>query len=91
MSTNEINNRAKELKKLKAKAEQIADQIAAIEDEIKAEMETQGIEEMTAGVFKIRWVKVTSTRFDSAGFKKAMPELYGRFTKISETRRFSIA
>ena len=46
---------------------------------------------MTVDIFKIRWTKVTSHRFDSTSFKKAMPELYGQFTKQTESRRFSIA
>lgn len=91
MSTKEITARARKLKELKAKAEQLAEQITAVENEIKAEMEAQGLEEMSAGAFKIRWAKFTSQRFDSAGFKKAMPEIYERFTKATESRRFTIA
>ena len=40
---------------------------------------------MTVDIFKIRWTKVTSHRFDSTSFKKAMPELYGQFTKQTES------
>lgn len=68
MSTNEMTSKIRELKELKAMAE-----------------------EMTVDVYKIRWTKVTSSRFDTTSFKKAMPELYGQFTKTSESRRFSIA
>jgi predicted phage-related endonuclease len=91
MSTNEMNAKARALKRMKAKAEQLAEQMAALEAEIKAEMEAQGIEEVTAGTVKIRWAKITSNRFDSTGFRKAMPDLYERFTKITESRRFTIA
>lgn len=54
-------------------------------------MTARNTEEMTVDIFKIRWAHVTSSRFDSASFKKAMPELYGQFTKQTESRRFSIA
>lgn len=80
MSANEMTAKVRELKELKAMA-----------DEIKAEMTARNTEEMTVDIFKIRWAHVTSSRFDSASFKKAMPELYGQFTKTSESRRFSIA
>lgn len=91
MSTKEITARVRKLKELKSKTEQLAEEITAIENEIKAEMEAQGVEEMNAGAFKIRWAKLASHRFDSAGFKKAMPEIYERFTKVTESRRFTIA
>ena len=72
-------------------AEELAQEITAIEDAIKAELTARNTEEMTVYVYKIRWTRVTSSRFDTTSFKKAMPELYGQFTKTSESRRFSIA
>lgn len=83
--------KVRELKELKAMAEELAQEITAIEDAIKAELTARNAEEMTVDVYKIRWTKVTSSRFDTTSFKKAMPELYGQFTKTSESRRFSIA
>ena len=88
MSANEITAKVRELK---AMAEELAQEITAIEDAIKAELTARNAEEMTVDVYKIRWTKVTSSRFDTTSFKKAMPELYGQFTKTSESRRFSIA
>ena len=91
MSTNELTAKVRELKELKVMAEELTAEITAIEDAIKAEMTARDTEEMTVDVYKIRWTKVVSNRFDTTGFKKAMPELYGQFTKTSESRRFSIA
>lgn len=91
MSTNEMTAKVRELKELKAMAEELAQEITAIEDAIKAELTARNAEEMTVDIYKIRWTRVTSSRFDTTSFKKAMPELYGQFTKTSESRRFSIA
>ena len=91
MSMNELTVKVKELKELKAYAEQIADEIAALEDTIKAEMTARDTEEMTVDVFKIRWSKVTSKRFDTAAFKKTHADLYEQYSKQTESRRFSIA
>ena len=91
MSTMELTTKVRELKELKAMAEEIATEITAIEDAIKAEMTARDTDEMQIDVYKIRWTKVASSRFDTTSFKKAMPELYGQFTKTSESRRFSIA
>ena len=83
--------KVRELKELKAMAAEIADEIATIEDSIKAEMTARGTDEMTVDVYKIRWATVTSSRFDTTAFKSEMPELYGRFTKTTTTRRFTVA
>lgn len=91
MSANELAGKVRELKELRAFAEELAAEIATIEDSIKAEMTEQGTEEITVDVYKIRWTKVTSSRFDTTAFKKAMPDLAARFTKQTHTRRFSIA
>ncbi len=91
MSTNELTSKVRELKELKAMAEEIAAEITTIEDVIKAEMTARETEEMIIDVYKIRWTKVKSNRFDSTAFRKAMPELAEKFTKTTESRRFSIA
>lgn len=91
MSTNELTSKVRELKELKAMAEEIAAEIATIEDIIKAEMTARNTEEMTIDVFKVRWTTVVSSRFDTTAFKKAMPELAEQFTKATKSRRFSVA
>lgn len=91
MSTNELTSKIRELKELKAMAEEIAAEITTIEDAIKAEMTARETDEMMIDVYKIRWTRVKSNRFDSTAFRKAMPELAEKFTKTTETRRFSIA
>lgn len=91
MSTNELTSKIRELKELKAMAEELAAEITAIEDVIKAEMTARDTEEMIIDVFKIRWTKVTSNRFDTTSFKKTHSELYNQYVKTTESRRFSIA
>ena len=70
MSTNELTTKIRELKELKAMAEEIAAEITSIEDVIKAEMAARNTDEMMIDVFKVRWTKVTSNRFDTTAFKK---------------------
>ena len=47
-------------------------------------------EELRAGEYKITWKSVTSTRLDSKALKAELPELAARFTRQTESRRFSI-
>lgn len=91
MSTIELTTKIRELKELKAMAEEIATEITSIEDVIKAEMTARDTDEMTVDVYKVRWTKVSSNRFDTSIFKKAMPDLAAQFTKQTESRRFTVA
>ncbi len=90
MSTNEITSKVKELKELKAYAEQLAAEITALEDSIKAEMVERNTEEMTVDVYKVRYTKVKSNRFDTTAFRKEYASLYEQFVKQTECCRFSI-
>ncbi len=91
MSINEMTAKVRELKELKAMAEELAAEISSIEDSIKAEMTSQGVEEMTVDVFKVRYKTVKSNRFDSTAFKATHSDLYNQYLKQTETRRFSVA
>lgn len=91
MSANELTSKVRELKELKAMAEELEAEITAIENDIKAEMTARNTDEMTVDIFKIRWTKVTSSRFDTTAFKKTHADLYTQYTKQTESRRFSIA
>lgn len=91
MSTNELTSRVRELKELKMMAEELAAEITAIEDTIKAEMTARETEELITGEYKIRWKKVISNRFDTTAFKKTHADLYEQYTKTTETRRFTVA
>ena len=91
MSKNEMTSKVRELKELKAMADELAAEITAIEDSIKADMTAQGVEELTVDVFTVRYKTVTSTRFDTTAFKKTHAELYAQYTKQTESRRFSVA
>lgn len=72
-------------------AEELSAEITAIEDTIKAEMTARETDEIIVDVFKIRWTRVTSNRFDTTSFKKTHADLYSQYTKSTESRRFSIA
>lgn len=91
MSQNEITAKVNELKELAQLIEEATAEAEAIKDEIKAHMTAQNAEEITAGVFKVRYTTVKSSRFDTAAFRKTHADLYEQYTRPTETRRFSIA
>lgn len=91
MSTIDMTAKIRELKELKAMAEELTAEITAIEDTIKAEMMARNVEEMTVDVFKVRYKTVISNRFDSKAFKATHANLYSQYTKPTESRRFTVA
>lgn len=90
MSKKDLKKAVYRLRELEAQAGEIAQEIDMLKDAIKAEMTAQNVTEMQVDVFRIRWASVQSCRFDSAAFKRAMPDLYGSFLRQAETRRFSV-
>lgn len=91
MDKKELIGKVRELKELKQMADELAGEITAIEDELKAEMTAQSTEEMTVDVFKVRWTTVKSSRLDTTALKKELPEIAERYTKTTESRRFTIS
>ena len=88
MSNTEIQSKVNELRELRRMADEL---IESIQDAIKAHMTAIDADTLTGADYKITWKTVTSSRFDSTAFKKAMPELAERFTKPSTSRRFTVA
>ena len=91
MSQYEIIKRAEYLQELEGFMEEIKAEAESVRDSIKAEMMAQGVEEMEAGKYIIRWTPVLSNRFDSTAFKKLYGDLYKAFTKQTASKRFSIS
>ena len=86
----ELNNNVKELQELRRMKEELEAEITAIEDTLKQHMRDTGIYEIDALTGKVTWYENTSKRFDSASFKKELPDLYARYSKDTTTRYFRL-
>ena len=91
MSTNELASKIRTLKELQALIDEAEAEIEAIKDEVKALMTSEGADELTVDVFKVRYTVVKSSRFDTSAFKKTHSDLYKQYSRETETRRFSVA
>ena len=91
MVDKELTGKVRELKELKLLAEELAAQITGLEDEVKAEMTARDVDELILDVFKVKWTRYISTRFDAGAFKSAHKDIYDLFAKPVEARRFSVA
>jgi len=91
MSKKKLQEKVQELVSLREMAAELADEIEALTDEIKADMDRQGVDTLEAGKHTIRWAVVKSSRFDSRAFRETYPSIYDQYTKSTEVRRFTVA
>lgn len=91
MGERAIVNRIKKLKELEEQKKELDVQIEELQEEIKKDMESKGLEEMQAGIFIIRFTSVFSNRFDTKSFKEKYGALYKEYTKQVASRRFTIS
>ena len=87
MSATEINAKMKELRELR----RMADEIEAVQDNIKSRMDAQGVDIPPGSDWKVTGKPVASARLDSSALKKELPEIAVRFMKQATTRRFVLA
>ena len=91
MATNEIINKIEEIKELEELIEEAKAQAEALRDDLKAHMESKGVEEMTAGRYIVRFTSVLSSRFDTKRFKEKFGEdVYKAFQREIASKRFTI-
>lgn len=87
-SNKEFNNEALEVIRLKAAIEQLTNEMNAHIDRIKYSMGDEEV--VSTSDCTIHFSNVSSTRLDSKSFKKDMPELFAKYSKTTESRRFQI-
>jgi predicted phage-related endonuclease len=90
MGNRALENRINRIMALDAQAAELKKQADAIREEIKAEMESQGTNELHTPNFIVRWKEIISSRFDSKTFKTTHPALYEAFATATASKRFTI-
>lgn len=71
--------------------EEAAATVEALKDQIKAQMQAAGVDTLAGAEHKATYKAVTSSRVDTTALKKELPEIAARYTKTTETRRFTFA
>lgn len=78
-----------------AKYNRIKDETDAIidglKDEIKAYMTENNLDTITGDEHKATYKEVSSTRIDTTALKKELPEIATRYSKTTNTMRFTFA
>lgn len=86
-----LNERLKELRRLKRTADELKQSMTAMEDAIKAEMTARGVDRIVTEDHMVTWKTVSSTRLDTKALKEERPEIYARYAHGSETKRLLIS
>lgn len=87
----DINAIMAELAQYTRMAEEIAATVDGLKDTIKKYMEENQLETLTGNEHKATYKTVTSSRIDTTAIKKEMPEVAAKYTRTTETRRFTFA
>lgn len=87
----DINDIMKELAQYMRMAEEIAATVEGLKDQLKQYMNENQLDTITGAEHKATYKTVTSSRIDTSALKKALPEVAERYTKTSETKRFTFA
>ncbi len=90
MSTVELSTIIEKLKEWEAIQAEAAAEVESLKDQVKAEMNARGVEELEVGQYIARFTTVLSNRFDTTVFKREHAEMYKQYTKQATSRRFSI-
>lgn len=71
--------------------EETAAIIDGLKDELKAIMQERNTDTLTGTEHKASYKAVVSSRIDTTAIKKEMPEVAAKYTRTTETRRFTFA
>ena len=90
MNTKEIEEKAKRLKMLKNLQRELQENIDQLENELKADMDALGVDELRAGPFRILWKLIHSTRFDSKRCRAENPQIYSLYAVSRSYKSFRV-
>ena len=71
--------------------EETAAIIDGLKDELKAIMQERNTDTLTGTEHKASYKAVISSRIDTTAIKKELPEVAAKYTRTTETRRFTFA
>lgn len=88
MNYNEIMKQLAEYSRI---AEETAQIIDGLKDQLKEYMTAEALESLTGDEHKATYKAVTSSRIDTATLKRELPEVAAKYTKATTTMRFTFA
>ena len=86
-----INEIMAELAQYTRMSEELAATVDSLKDAIKKYMEENQLETLTGNEHKATYKTVTSSRIDTTALKRNAPDIAEKYTKTTETKRFTFA
>lgn len=86
-----IDSTMKELAEYIRMGEEIAANIEALKDQLKQYMRETGTDILTGTEHKATYKTVASSRIDTSALKKDAPEIAAKYTRTTESRRFTFS
>ena len=87
----DVNAIMAELAQYTRMAEEIAATVDGLKDTIKKYMEENQLETLTGNEHKATYKTVTSSRIDTTALKRNAPDIAEKYTKTTETKRFTFS
>lgn len=91
MSNNELAKKLHQIKELQRMSEELTAELETLKDEVKQTMTAQNTDTLVIDCYKVTWKPVTTNRIDTTTLKKELPEVAAKYTKQTESRRFTIS
>lgn len=89
IAQNNLDEIMKELAEYTRMAEEIAATVDSLKDVLKSYMEKTGVDSIAGNEHKATYKAVTTSRIDTTALKQALPDVAKRYTRTTETRRFT--
>lgn len=86
-----INEIMAQLAQYQRMADETAQIIDGLKDELKAYMTAQGLDTLTGDEHKATYKAVESSRIDTKALKNELPDIATRYTTTTKTMRFTFA
>ena len=90
MDNLQMDEKLARLRRCRREMDTLKKEAEAIEEEVKAELEARGVDQITTGDYRVTWKAVTSRRLDAKALKAERPEIYERYAVQTESRRFVV-
>lgn len=90
MDNLQLDEKLAQFRRCRHAMDTLKQEAAAIEAEVKAELEARGVEQAETPHYRVAWKTVTSTRLDTKALKEERPEIYARYASETTTKRFTV-
>lgn len=86
-----VDNRVAKIQKLQSMIDELTAQMESVKDELKQYMTDSNIEDLETGNHSIKYMLVAKNSIDSKTLKAELPDVYIKYCKATNYKRFSIA